>query len=305
MEAFSTGQKVALGFTPLGAAAIWVALVVFAGRQLPSDLSEARALLPLTELVPGLLLGQVMGHVLPNALFGSLVDLKFAMIGVGILVMHAVYRLARVCGDGPYHLDEVDAVLDKQTQEEEAFVAIDSVEGFNVLPSLTQARSGLALRRSVCGLVYTLTLLSLLAEGVALIYNARDRSAGSLVAAFWFAKLFQSVCMVALCLHARLHRAFRVSGIRVNLAGLAGGWCLCVFLSSLPAILGLPHELAVTILEHPATGAIYALCGGVVTSVAFTLLYSRIQSRTLGGTLRGIVLCSVGFAAMWSTGMIV
>lgn len=310
---FSDLQKAFLCLAPLGPAAIWAGTYAFARKKIPTKRSENEMLSPLYACVAGLLLGQLLGHVLPNALLGDYRELKFGCIGLGVLSIIFMYRLFRVCGPagsegvlvgdfGP--LSDPEAVLDSSSQEERPYVVVDGTQRFSdqVLPVL-RAELSLRLTRRVGLVIYTASLYSQVMEGFLLPYNPRDSSPGGLIAAFWITKCMQAFCMAGYAVYSRLHRQQSTGRVKALYLLMAALWCIAVFLSCLPVLLDLPMATLEQVVLHPASGVFYALSGGMILVISFLFLFLSPREPEWPRTLLFLAIMTASAALMWLTGL--
>jgi len=306
---FNEVQKAFLVLSALGPAAIWYLMFKFSSREIPEHQTEGYVMMLWYGGTSGILIGQVFGHIIPNALIGGFVSIKMMGICVGILGLIVAYKLHRICTwekytNSPSPLLETSSAIDQDSQEEKDFHVVDYGKPLDeqMLPT-KGAKDNLRLHRTIGLILFLSFQFSIVIEGFVLLYNPRDSSPAGLVAAVWLLRVMQTIATSTYSIYSKLHRRQERGSVKKLYLFLSVLWCITIILSTIPALMDIDIEFVSRVVEHPALGTFYSIFGGFSLTISFLFLFTFFKCVTKSDQIFYILSMLGGCAATYTIGL--
>jgi len=332
--ALDTTQKVFTALAGLPTLVVWVGLYVFAPKRNFRTEDPYEKMQWMYAVMSGVMIGQLLGHALPNSTFYSNTRVPFMAAIFGILFVVAFAKLCRVFGYAKYQplaktAWEPAELFDDEGREtgntvirqenvllDESYTGMDSeyvtsTEDPRILPASTanltasDASDIRWIRRRMFEILYITVCAMVIFEGFYLAYNASNAVPELSIPCFYLMKAIQALMLACFAVYAYDHmRARRF--LRANYYGWAAlvfaVVCVC---STIPAILDLPFETISAIVESGVFGAFYEFFAGVLATVAFFFIAREEYKPTRKGEIIWLALFSVGALSVWALGLVI
>lgn len=329
---FDTTQKVFTALAAVPAVGVWVLIYRFSPKKNFQLNNPYERMQWFYALMSGIMVGQLLGHALPNATLYSDTNVPFLAAIFGIFAVIAFLKLCRVfgyaknqvIGSTQYEpiemytengeetkytvLNEQEFILDGDTITHDT----SSVQDEN--PIMSAATSTLTandahdvrwIRRRMFEILYITSCVMILFEGPYLSYNASGVIPGYAIPAFYAMKMIQGLMLACYSVFAYNHKR-----TRKFLFLTYYGWTTLVFgivcvLSTLPVMLNLPSDVIAIFVESRIFGAFYEFFAGALAAVAFNFISREEYEPTKKGELTWLALFGVGAFIIWALGLVI
>ena len=297
---FDTTQKVFTALAAIPAVGVWVLIYRFSPKKNFELNNPYERMQWFYALMSGIMIGQLLGHALPNATLYSNTNIPFLAAIFGIFAVIAFLKLCRVFGYaknqviGSTQYEPIE--MYKANGEETKYTVLNSQEFIldedsiqhdtsslqaDDNPIMSAAQSTLVandahdvrwIRRRMFEILFVTSCVMILFEGPYLSYNASGVIPGYAIPAFYAMKMIQGLMLACYSVFAYNHKR-----TRKILFLTYYGWTALVFgvvcvLSTLPVLLNLSNVVIAILVESRIFGGFYEFFAGALAAVAFKFI---------------------------------
>ena len=330
---YTVTERIFTSFAFIPAVFVWIIIYRFSPKanfQLNDPYTRMQLLYA---VMSGIMIGQLLGHALPNATMYSDSNVPYLAAIIGIIVVMSFLKLCRVFG---YAKNQVigstqyePTELYNEEGDETSFVVVGREElllddgplsdtnSFHTdeeSKPLGASHSILTgndawdvrwIRRRMFEILYTVLCIMTAFEGLYLVYNASNVSPVSAIIAFYVMKSLQAFMLACYAVFAYNHKRTTKFIFLGYYAWAVVGFSVAVVLSTVPILMGISHNEISTIVESRIFSGFYELFAGILAAVAFDFTTREEFNPTKQGELSWLGLFTVGSVVMWGLGLVV
>ena len=328
---FDTTQKVFIALAALPPIAIWFAIYLFSPKKNFATDDPYERMQWFYALMSGIMVGQLLGHALPNSTFYSSSSVPYLAAIFGIIAVIAFLKLCRVYGyaknqvisstqyeplelynkDGEethcVELAEQSFILDEEIGHDSSSMQMDDDHSFlsatDSKLTTNDAHDVRWIRRRMFEILFVTSCFMVLFEGPYLSYNASGIIPAYVIPAFYAMKIIQAFMLACYSVFAYNHKRKGKFLFMTHYAWTAVIFSVMCALSTLPVLLGLPPLEIAMIVESPIFGGFYEFFAGALAAVAFNFVSREEFEPTKKGELVWLLLFGVGAFSIWTLGL--
>lgn len=322
MDYYTDAQKGVLPLFVIPCAATLLALYRYGRKSLRGQQTFTSRLDYLYSFVAASIMGEFLFQAFPNsslpmiahnithiepgqAPVGSSVPSIFMM--VGLFVMLCIQKYSRVWNDSPNYsgsnlaIVEIVSVIDPETFEILDVFQADGMDNDHLgeqRMTLEDEHAELRKRGQLVLITMGICTVLCILEGFFLVYQHGNKWV--ILFVFWLDKLMETIVIGTSMLHAYYH----AKSPRTRNWFFVGSfiWIVVMFLSTMPALLGLSRSQCTVVLTHLATSIFYALSGGILLYVSIYYLQIDMRRTDVKETLVRSALFAVTAITSWVVG---
>lgn len=292
-------------------------------------------------LASGMMIGQLFGHALPNAVLYSSSAVPFLAAIVGMVLVLAFFKMARVTGratnqvlfstqyepvelytaageEANYTELERAAFIADETATDSSFAGFDSAheddpvqEEAYVMPAHQTMLSGNDahdvrwIRRGSFYIMFVTICFMVIFEGPFLIYHSNAVSPVLSIPAFYAMKMMQAFILSCYAVHAYDHMRKRKFLFLTFYAWMAVAFGVCCVLSTIPVLVEVDRLGMSLFIQSQYFGGFYELFAGALATMSLYFITREDFQPTLKKEIIWLALFTVGAVAMWGLGLII
>lgn len=332
--AFNTIQKVFTALAALPTLAVWAGVYYISPKERFSISNPYKHMRLYYAFMSGIMIGQLLGHALPNSIFYSNPSVPFLAATFGIVVIVAFLKLCRVYGlaknqvvsSTQYEPIELFTYEGEETAMaelgREQFILDEDIgefdnsstqtEGNGQVMSAVTATLTIAdasdirwIRRRIFEIFFVTACFMVLCEGMYLSYNLSEMAPRYSIPAFYGMKIVQAYMLACNSVFAYNHKITRKVLFLTYYNWPAVIFAVICVLSTIPALLGVSKLEIAIIVESPIFGAVYEFFAGVLAAIAFHFISREEFSPTKKGEFMWLLFFGIGACFMWALGLVI
>lgn len=331
---FNTTQKVFTALSALPTLAVWAGIYYISPQKNFKLDNPYTHMQRYYALMSGIMVGQLLGHALPNSTFYSNSSIPFLAAIFGIIVVVAFLKLCRVYGyaknqvvsSTQYEPIELYTDAGEETSltqlDPEQFILDEDISPYDTSSMQTEGENQVIsavtakltsndasdirwIRRRMFEIFFVTSCFMILCEGSYLSYNVSEMPPEYCIPAFYGMKMAQAYMLAC-------NSVFSYNHMRPKKILFLGyyGWTAVIFavicaLSSIPVMLNLSRLEIAVVVESPIFGGVYEFFAGVLAAIAFHFISREEYSPTKKSEFLWLLFFGIGACSIWALGLII